>query len=82
VDDPDAAQKMSVSKRWSILSPPYEASSKSWPTNRAIELGEMEGDEEVVSEAEGPLKHWQNSSPKKELEALLTARAETRMILP
>ncbi|MGR3498333.1 MAG: peptide chain release factor 2 [Limimaricola soesokkakensis] len=77
-DDPAAAQKL-MRERQSLLDKigTYDQISQGLKDNvELIELGEMEGDEEVVAEAEAALKALRQTAGAKELEALLDGEAD------
>ena len=77
-DDPEAAQKL-MRDRQSLVDAidTYEGIKQDLADNvELIELGEMEGDEEVISDAEAALKTLAVKSAQKELEALLDGEAD------
>ncbi|MGX9854833.1 peptide chain release factor 2 [Limimaricola variabilis] len=77
-DDPAAAQKL-MRERQALLDKmgTYDQISQGLKDNvELIELGEMEGDEEVVAEAEAALKALRQTAGAKELEALLDGEAD------
>ncbi|MGR3592901.1 MAG: peptide chain release factor 2 [Limimaricola soesokkakensis] len=77
-DDPAAAQKL-MRERQSLLDKigTYDQISQGLKDNvELIELGEMEGDEEIVAEAEAALKALRQTAGAKELEALLDGEAD------
>ncbi|MCZ4259870.1 peptide chain release factor 2 [Limimaricola sp. G21655-S1] len=77
-DDPAAAQRL-MRERQSLLDKmgTYDQISQGLKDNvELIELGEMEGDEEVVAEAEATLKALRQTAGAKELEALLDGEAD------
>lgn len=77
-DDPDAAQKLMRERQMLVDAiATYEGIKQDLTDNvELIELGEMEEDDEVVSEAEAALKALEVSAAKKELEALLDGEAD------
>lgn len=77
-DDPDAAQKLMRERQMLVDAiATYEGIKQDLNDNvELIELGEMEDDDEVVSEAEAALKALEVSAAKKELEALLDGEAD------
>ena len=78
-DNPDAAQKL-MRERQSLVDAidTYEGIKQELADNvELIELGEMEGDEEVIKEAEGALKTLAATAAQKELEALLNGEADS-----
>ncbi len=77
-DDPAAAQKLMRDRQALVDSiDTYESIRQELSDNvELIELGEMEGDEEVVSEAETALKSLAQKAAAKELEALLNGEAD------
>lgn len=77
-DDPDAAQKLMRERQMLVDAiATYEGIKQDLNDNvELIELGEMEEDDEVVSEAEAALKALEVSAAKKELEALLDGEAD------
>ncbi|SDI03323.1 peptide chain release factor 2 [Lutimaribacter saemankumensis] len=77
-DDPAAAQKLMRDRQVLVDSiDTYESIRQEMSDNvELIELGEMEGDEEVVSEAETALKSLAQKAAAKELEALLNGEAD------
>ncbi len=77
-DDPEAAQKL-MRDRQSLVDAidTYEGIKQDLADNvELIELGEMEDDEEVISDAEAALKALAVKSAQKELEALLDGEAD------
>ncbi len=77
-DNPDAAQKL-MRERQSLVDAidTYEGIKQELADNvELIELGEMEGDEEVIKEAEVALKTLAKTAAQKELEALLNGEAD------
>ncbi|MBB3712525.1 peptide chain release factor 2 [Limimaricola variabilis] len=77
-DDPAAAQKL-MRERQALLDKmgTYDQISQGLKDNvELIELGEMEGDEEIVAEAEAALKALRQTAGAKELEALLDGEAD------
>ena len=77
-NDPDVAQKL-MRERQQLVDAieTYEGIARDLSDNRElIELGEMEGDDEVVAEAEAALKALKEKSAEKELEALLDGEAD------
>ncbi|MGR3463250.1 peptide chain release factor 2 [Limimaricola sp.] len=77
-DDPAAAQKL-MRERQMLLDKmgTYDQIAQGLKDNaELIELGEMEGDEEVVAEAEAALKALRETAASKELEALLDGEAD------
>ncbi|EDQ04022.1 Peptide chain release factor RF2 [Sulfitobacter indolifex] len=78
-DNPDAAQKL-MRERQSLVDAidTYEGIKQELADNvELIELGEMEGDEEVIKEAEVALKSLAATAAQKELEALLNGEADS-----
>lgn len=77
-DDPDAAQKLMRDRQMLVDAlGTYESIKQDLTDNvELIELGEMEEDEEVVSEAEAALKSLEEKAAQKELEALLDGEAD------
>ncbi|MDW3221684.1 MAG: peptide chain release factor 2 [Paracoccaceae bacterium] len=77
-DDPDAAQKLMRDRQMLVdAMATYEGIKQDLADNiELIELGEMEEDEEVVSDAEAALKSLEANAAKKELEALLDGEAD------
>ncbi len=78
-DDPEAAQKL-MRDRQSLVDAidTYESIKQDLADNiELIEMGEMEGDEEVISDAESALKTLAVKSAQKELEALLDGEADS-----
>jgi peptide chain release factor 2 len=78
-DDPDAAQKL-MRERQTLLDQieTYEGIKQDLNDQQElIELGEMEDDQEVVTEAEQALKSLRDMAAKKELEALLNGEADS-----
>ncbi len=77
-DDPEAAQKL-MRDRQNLVDAigAYESIKQDLADNiELIELGEMEDDAEVVSEAEAALKKLAKLAARKELEALLDGEAD------
>jgi len=77
-DDPDAAQKL-MRDRQALMDQvsTYEGLKQELSDGvELIELGEMEDDAEVVSEAEAALKELKARAAQKELEALLNGEAD------
>ncbi len=77
-NDPEAAQKL-MRERQSLVDAFDTVNSIETDLNdnvELIELGEMEGDEEVVAEAEAALKTLAAKAAEKELEALLNGEAD------
>lgn len=77
-DDPDKAQKL-MRDRQALLDAikTYEDIKQELSDNvEMIELGEMEGDQEIVTEAENALLKLTKLAAKKELEALLDGEAD------
>ncbi|PHP27352.1 peptide chain release factor 2 [Limimaricola cinnabarinus] len=77
-DDPAAAQKL-MRERQALLDKmgTYDQIAQALADNaELIEMGEMEGDEEIVAEAEAALKALRESAASKELEALLDGEAD------
>ncbi|UOA31526.1 Peptide chain release factor RF2 [Sulfitobacter sp. DSM 110093] len=78
-DNPDAAQKL-MRERQSLVDAidTYEGIKQELADNvELIELGEMEEDEEVISDAESALKALAETAAQKELEALLNGEADS-----
>jgi len=77
-DDPDAAQKLMRERQLLVdAMANYDGISQELSDNiELIELGEMEGDQEVVSEAEAALTKLAAKAAEKELEALLDGEAD------
>ncbi|SDN30291.1 peptide chain release factor 2 [Lutimaribacter pacificus] len=77
-DDPAAAQKLMRDRQALVDSiDTYEGIRQELSDNvELIELGEMEGDDEVVAEAEAALKALARRAAAKELEALLNCEAD------
>ncbi|MDF1727855.1 MAG: peptide chain release factor 2 [Sulfitobacter sp.] len=77
-DDPDAAQKLMRDRQMLVDAiNTYEGIKQELADNvELIELGEMEDDQEVVSEAETALKALAKKAAQKELEALLDGEAD------
>ena len=78
-DNPDAAQKL-MRERQSLVDAidTYEGIKQELADNvELIELGEMEEDEEVNSDAEKALKALAEKAAQKELEALLNGEADS-----
>lgn len=77
-DDPEAAQKL-MRERQALVDAieTYESIERELRDNvELIELGEMEGDDEVVAEAEAALAALKEKAAQKELEALLDGEAD------
>ncbi|WP_095589166.1 peptide chain release factor 2 [Actibacterium ureilyticum] len=77
-NDPDKAQKL-MRERQALVDAidTYQSISQDLQDNvDLIELGEMEDDAEVVTEAEGALKTLREKAAQKELEALLDGEAD------
>ncbi|MEM6824147.1 MAG: peptide chain release factor 2 [Pseudomonadota bacterium] len=77
-DDPASAQKL-MRERQTLVDAvdSYKAMSQELSDSvEFIELGEAEGDAEVVAEAEAALKRLQERAAKAELEALLSGEAD------
>ncbi|MEM7320230.1 MAG: PCRF domain-containing protein, partial [Pseudomonadota bacterium] len=77
-DDPEAAQKL-MRKRQMLVDAmdTYSAIKTDMNDNvELIELGEMEEDDEVVTDAENALKALQKKAAERELEALLDGEAD------
>src|SRR6056297_3060134 len=76
-DDPAAAQKLMRDRQMLIDAMETYSSIKQDLSDNVemIELGEMEGDQEVVTDAETALKALEEKAAKKELEALLDGEA-------
>ncbi|MGZ2257717.1 peptide chain release factor 2 [Roseobacter sp. A03A-229] len=77
-DNPEAAQKL-MRERQTLVDAmeTYESIKQDLTDNiELIELGEMEEDEEVVSDAEAALKALEEKAAQKELEALLDGEAD------
>ncbi|HCQ57568.1 MAG TPA: peptide chain release factor 2 [Sulfitobacter sp.] len=78
-DNPDAAQKL-MRERQSLVDAidTYEGIKQELADNvELIGLGEMEEDEEVISDAEAALKALAEKAAQKELEALLNGEADS-----
>ncbi len=77
-DDPEAAQKLMRERQALVDSMSTYEGIKQEMTDTVdlIELGEMEEDEEVVTEAEESLKILAKKAAQKELEALLNGEAD------
>ncbi|MBM1219307.1 peptide chain release factor 2 [Ponticoccus sp. SC2-23] len=77
-DDPAAAQKLMRERQMLVDAiSNYETLSREMRENvELIELGEMEGDDEIVAEAEGALKAVRERAAQKEIEALLDGEAD------
>ncbi|WP_171174246.1 peptide chain release factor 2 [Ruegeria sp. HKCCD8929] len=78
-DNPEGAQKL-MRERQALVDAieTYEGIKTDLSDNiELIELGEMEEDEEVVTDAEEALKALQEKAAEKELEALLDGEADT-----
>ena len=78
-DDPDAAQKLMRDRQMLVDAlATYDKISQDMADNiELIELGEMEDDAEVVTEAETALTALRELAAKKELEALLDGEADS-----
>ncbi len=78
-DDPDAAQKLMRERQALVDSmATYDGIKQELADNiDLIEMGEMEGDTEVVAEAEAALKALAVTAAQKELEALLDGEADS-----
>ncbi|MEX0307508.1 MAG: peptide chain release factor 2 [Ruegeria sp.] len=77
-DNPENAQKLMRERQLLVDAiETYESIKTDLSDNmELIELGEMEEDEEVVTEAEDAIKKLQSKAAKKELEALLDGEAD------
>lgn len=77
-DDPEAAQKLMRERQVLVAAiEGYEGIKQELSDNiELIELGELEGDDEVVAEAEAALKDLKEKAAEKELEALLDGEAD------
>ena len=77
-DDPEAAQKLMRDRQMLVDAiATYESIKQDLADNvELIELGEMEDDTEVVTEAENALKALASKAAQKELEALLDGEAD------
>ncbi|WP_292293021.1 peptide chain release factor 2 [Marivita sp.] len=77
-DDPAAAQKLMRDRQMLVDAiETYTSIKQDLSDNiEMIELGEMEGDQEVVTDAENALKTLAEKAAKKELEALLDGEAD------
>ncbi|GGH19987.1 bacterial peptide chain release factor 2 (bRF-2) [Cribrihabitans marinus] len=77
-DNPDAAQKLMRDRQALVDSiETYERIRQELTDHvELIELGEAEGDDEVVADAEAALKSLQKTAAEKELEALLDGEAD------
>ena len=77
-DDPDAAQKLMRDRQMLVDAIETYTSIKQDLSDNVemIELGEMEDDQEVVTDAENALKALAEKAAKKELEALLDGEAD------
>ena len=77
-DDPDAAQKLMRDRQMLVdAMGAYESIKQDLADNlELIELGEMEDDAEVVSEAEAAIAKLGKQAAQKELEALLDGEAD------
>ena len=77
-NDPEAAQKLMRERQMLVDAiGSYESIQQELSDNvELIELGEMEGDEEVVKEAESALKALKEKAGQKEIEALLDGEAD------
>ena len=78
-DDPEAAQKLMRERQMLVDAMETHASIQRDLTDHMelIELGEMEDDTEVVSDAEAALKALAEKAAQKELEALLDGEADS-----
>ncbi len=78
-DNPDAAQKLMRERQLLVDAiDTYEGIKQELADNvELIELGEMEEDEEVISDAEKALKALAEKAAQKELEALLNGEADS-----
>jgi len=78
-DDPDAAQKLMKDRQGLVdAMEGYETIKQELSDQQEmIEMGEMEEDEEIVTEAEEALKVLQKTAAAKELEALLNGEADS-----
>ena len=78
-DDPEAAQKLMRDRQGLVdAMETYDRIKTELSDNvELIELGEMEEDEEVVTEAEAALAALQDRAAQKELEALLDGEADS-----
>ncbi|QJF51420.1 peptide chain release factor 2 [Roseobacter ponti] len=78
-DDPEAAQKLMRDRQMLVdAMETYETIRQDLADNsELIELGEMEEDEEVISDAEAALKSLARKAAQKELEALLNGEADS-----
>ena len=77
-DDPEAAQKLMRERQMLVDAiDTYKGIKQDLADNmELIELGEMEEDEEVVTDAEDALKALKDKAAEKELEALLDGEAD------
>lgn len=77
-DDPAAAQKLMRDRQMLVDAiETYTSIKQDLSDNiEMIELGEMEDDKEVITDAEGALKSLAEKAAKKELEALLDGEAD------
>ncbi|MEO3477527.1 peptide chain release factor 2 [Phaeobacter sp. CAU 1743] len=77
-DDPEAAQKLMRDRQMLVDAiDTYKGIKQDLADNmELIELGEMEEDEEVVTDAEDALKALKDKAAEKELEALLDGEAD------
>ena len=77
-DDPDKAQKLMRDRQMLVdAMARYSGMTQELSDNiELIELGEMEGDDEVVSEAEASLKALEERAAQAEIEALLDGEAD------
>ncbi|MDF0600051.1 peptide chain release factor 2 [Psychromarinibacter sp. C21-152] len=77
-DDPENAQKLMRDRQALVAAmETYEGIARDLEDNvELIEMGEAEGDDEVVSEAEAGLKALKETAAQKELEALLNGEAD------
>ncbi|ABG32347.1 peptide chain release factor 2 [Roseobacter denitrificans] len=78
-DDPDAAQKLMRERQMLVDAMATHDSIKQEMADNIelIELGEMEDDADVVSDAENALRALEETAAKKELEALLDGEADS-----
>ncbi len=77
-DDPEKAQKLMRERQMLVDAMDRYSGMKQEVSDNVelIELGEMEGDDEVVREAEGALKTLAEKAAKAEIEALLDGEAD------
>jgi hypothetical protein len=77
-DDPDAAQKLMKDRQALVdAMASYDTIKQDLSDQQEmIEMGEMEDDDEIVTEAENALKALKVSAAAKELEALLNGEAD------